>query len=1273
MTSLSPLSSTALRRAVLVLGMHRSGTSAVTQALHLLGLAVPDNLIPANPRENPTGFWESADIVAAHQDFLAAAGSDWDDPTPLPPTLFQGTPARLCRERLERILTRDLTRAPLFAIKDPRMCRLVPLWLDLLDQLGIAPVVVLPVRHPFDIAASLAERNDFARARSLRLWLSHLVLAERHSRGLPRLLVDYADFVDDPRQGARRLHRFLGLPDEPAARRLDSIAAAIQPRHRHHQSGDGAESLPEPAAAAYRAARDAARGEPLDTEAMDQAGRFLDQAYGLFTETADPGALERRLSQQVTALTDLSAQLAARLVEGQEINRAGGFIDTIRLHPGGTVEIGGWAIDRRLGRAASAVALLINGAAVAVAPVDRERADIALAGENESDRFDRRPGFTLFLSAAKAGEFSSCNTRMIAFGAGGEPLGPLDWTPQADRSLAARFEALLAVERREAGQRIEALAAERDRLAAAQAGLEATLATERDRLAAARADLEAARAAHQDERAALLDRLDQQAGDLAASRARHAEDHALLTRLRADLATVTAAHTTLAASHAALDRRFAALLADRQAMLTSTGWRIARLLQRGGRLLPLAGRLARRRGRQGGAARDARMVIDSGLFDPAAYLAANPDVEGDPLDHFLRRGGAEGRDPSPAFACAAHAAAYRLPAGINPLLHHLRTCRDRLAASGCFDRAFYLRSYPDVAHSRIDPVWHFLTRGWAEGRACAPGIDLAPIRRTLGPETNLLLRLDAFLDAVATFGDALRPPATFAADWYLAHNPDVGGAGADPWRHYLRHGWREGRDPNPMFDTAWYLDRHPDVRAAGVNPLLHYLRHGAAEGRDPHPLFDTRFYAEANRGETDRAGALAHYLRIGRAEGRPTRPPRPPLAPPAARGPRLLLILHGLGGGTERHCRDMAALLAAEGAEPWLLRAERSARMALSEGLDGAPRVYHAAEPGEWAALVADLRALRLDHLHLHHFIGFPPELLTLPAALGLDWDVTLHDYAWFCPRVTMVGADGRYCRRAETGEADCAACLAAAGPHAAIPLDPRSPAALAAWRAERLAVLAGARRLFVPDPDVAARVAALAPGLPAATVRPHPEPPRRIVPHLPVEGERIRVAVIGGISRDKGRDLLLACAEAAERDRLPLAFEVIGTLSEAGRARALPNLTVHGAYRQEELAGLLRRIRCQVAAFLSIWPETYCYTLSEALEAGLFPVVTDLGAPARRVRALGWGAVIAPDAPPEAINRLLLRSGLSQPLPESHLRIGRDYPSLLGDYYALSPLPAPV
>jgi len=1260
----------AAQRAVLVLGMHRSGTSAVTQALHLLGLDVPGNLIPANPQENPTGFWESADIVAVHQAFLAAAGSDWDDPTPLPAALFQGTEARLCRERLHRLLVRDLADSPLFAIKDPRMCRLMPLWRDLLREMAIEPAVVIPIRHPLDIAASLARRNRFARSASIRLWLSHLVLAERDSRGLSRLFVDYSDFVDDPRRGGRRLHRFLGLPGEPASRRLEAIAAEIQPRHRHHDTATTpgpVEALPPLAAELFAAAQAATRGVPLDEAALERAGTFLDQAYSLFDEGADPARLDQRLRQQIDALGHLSSQWAGQLVETGNCTRALGFIDTVRVHPGGSIEIAGWAIDRRLGHAAEAVVLVVNGTAVAAAPVDRVRADVRVAEAGDGSHLDRRPGFSIFLKPEAAGDFSSTNARVLAFGPGSEALGALDWTPQADRSLAAHFELLLGIERQN----------HQRQLAELRAGLDQSRQAAEERLREAQAELDRERALGE---AALVQlRRDQEApgADRAALEETLAESAALLTQARADLATAEAVRQTLETRHAALDQRFAALLAERQATLGSTAWAVARLLGRGGRLLPWAGWLARRLRRRRVSPLDARMVIESGLFNPGAYLAAYPDVDGDPLDHFLTHGGAEGRNPSPAFRCADYAKAHQLPAGTNPLLHHLRATLERFRASGCFDPAFYRRTYSDVARSRIDPAWHFLTRGWSEGRCCAAGIDLAPLRRSLGPETNLVLCLESFLDAVATVGDALRPPETFAADWYLARNPDVATAGIPPWRHYLRHGWRERRDPNLMFDTGWYLDRNPDIAAAGINPLLHYLRYGAEEGRDPHPLFDTAFYAEANRAETDRRGALAHYLRVGRGEGRPTRPPRSPLTAaslPAATGPRLLFVLHGLGGGTERHCRDMAALLEAEGTEVWALQSARGERLSLSRWSGGeAPRVYHAATPGEWEALLADLRALRLRHLHCHHFIGFPATILTLPAALGLPYDVTLHDYAWVCPRVTMIGADGRYCRRAEGSGVICEQCLASAGPHEGIALDPGQPGAVAAWQAERARLLRGARRLFVPDSDVAERITALIALPTPPVVRPHPEPVRRIRPRLPVAGERIRVAVIGGISRDKGGDLLLDCAEAARRDGLPLSFEVIGALVSAERARRLPNLTIHGPYRREDLPGLLRRIRCHLALFLPICPETYCYTLSEGLEAGLFPVVTPLGAPARRVRALGWGAVIPPDARPEGINRLLLRSALSHPLPGPALRFGTSYSSLLHEYYDVSWADAPV
>jgi len=73
----------------------------------------------------------------------------------------------------------------------------------------------------------------------------------------------------------------------------------------------------------------------------------------------------------------------------------------------------------------------------------------------------------------------------------------------------------------------------------------------------------------------------------------------------------------------------------------------------------------------------------------------------------------------------------------------------------------------------------------------------------------------------------------FDAEWYLAQNPDVAGAGADPLDHFLLFGGQEGRAPSPAFSSSGYLTANPDVRDAGLNPLVHYLVHGRIEGRAP--------------------------------------------------------------------------------------------------------------------------------------------------------------------------------------------------------------------------------------------------------------------------------------------------------------------------------------------------------------------------------------------------------------------------------------------------------
>ena len=116
---------------------------------------------------------------------------------------------------------------------------------------------------------------------------------------------------------------------------------------------------------------------------------------------------------------------------------------------------------------------------------------------------------------------------------------------------------------------------------------------------------------------------------------------------------------------------------------------------------------------------------------------------------------------------------------------------------------------------------------------------------------------------------SFRGTRLFNADYYLEQNPDVAEAGVNPLRHYFDFGFREGRDPNPVFDTSYYLEQNPDVAEAGVNSLQHYFEFGFQEGRNPSITFDTDYYLEQNP-DVAAAGVnpLQHYLEDGRSEGR---------------------------------------------------------------------------------------------------------------------------------------------------------------------------------------------------------------------------------------------------------------------------------------------------------------------------------------------------------------------------------------------------------------------
>lgn len=237
--------------AILVLGMHRSGTSALTRVLNLLGAHVGNDLLAAKA-DNTRGFWEHAEAVAIHDRLLAALGRSWHDSRELPSGWLKSTAGKVAAGEVARLIERDMKDERLWVVKDPRMCRLVPLWMQVLRDLGIAAKAVLVVRDPYEVASSLHVRDGWTHRHAYLMWVEHLLDAIRATADVPRALVSYHQLLGDWRAHMRRLADQLELNWDPDIEQATpAIEAYLAPDERHHdvsrQSPDvQAEQAPPP-------------------------------------------------------------------------------------------------------------------------------------------------------------------------------------------------------------------------------------------------------------------------------------------------------------------------------------------------------------------------------------------------------------------------------------------------------------------------------------------------------------------------------------------------------------------------------------------------------------------------------------------------------------------------------------------------------------------------------------------------------------------------------------------------------------------------------------------------------------------------------------------------------------------------------------------------------------------------------------------------------------------------------------------------------------------
>lgn len=313
--------------------------------------------------------------------------------------------------------------------------------------------------------------------------------------------------------------------------------------------------------------------------------------------------------------------------------------------------------------------------------------------------------------------------------------------------------------------------------------------------------------------------------------------------------------------------------------------------------------------------------------------------------------------------------------------------------------------------------------------------------------------------------------------------------------------------------------------------------------------------------------------------------------------PVILSVTHHLGGGVAQHVSELADVYKGTA---WFIRLTPGASNALVN-------VYLSAHPSDtndafifdveqdYEGLVAFLAELGISRVHFHHTMGLQPKVWLLPSSLGLQYDVTIHDYYMVNGNPTLTDPFGKFLgdddeQSDQTRNSRLSISVSAAE-----------------WRDGVRPLLSRAERIIYPSCDLYHRFSRLFDTtgelVSKSVVAYHPDMPNCppvVSRHMP--GQPLRILVLGALSREKGADLLEQVALLCEPTQIE--FHLLGY-----GYRPLRGVVNHGAYRLEQLDEKLAEINAHVIWYPALWPETYSYTLSIALVRGYPVVCPDLGA----------------------------------------------------------------
>lgn len=230
------------KRLIVVLGMHRSGSSAITKGIEVMGVNLGSHLMSADAN-NEKGYFEDIELNQINTEILEASGHSWNSLSLIKDNDLLSDKFTDLKDRATDMLKEKLADTEILGVKDPRFCRLLPFWKDIFNDLMLDVSYVIILRNPESIAASLFARDAYPRVKSLYLWLEYMVPAFRETRASKRSVVDFDQLVAHPRTVIETLAEDLKLSGQLNQDALNSYEKEfIDTSLKHHRQKPGSEN-----------------------------------------------------------------------------------------------------------------------------------------------------------------------------------------------------------------------------------------------------------------------------------------------------------------------------------------------------------------------------------------------------------------------------------------------------------------------------------------------------------------------------------------------------------------------------------------------------------------------------------------------------------------------------------------------------------------------------------------------------------------------------------------------------------------------------------------------------------------------------------------------------------------------------------------------------------------------------------------------------------------------------------------------------------------------